>query len=802
MPIANRPMMEHVIDLLRRHGLTDIVVTLAFMPDAIRTYFGDGTEFGVNLEYVVEESPLGTAGSVRNAAHLLDETFLVISGDVLTDIDLGAIVKFHEQKAAMATIALTAVENPLEFGIVITNEDSSIERFLEKPTWGEVFTDTINTGIFVLEPSIFDYISTGAAVDFSGDVFPKLLKNSEAMFGALAAGYWEDVGTLDAYMSAHQDVLDRRVQVDIAGFEVSDGVWLGHGSELDPAAKVEGPVIIGEACRVEAGATVGQYTVLGTDVRVRSGAELTRAVVHSHTHIGPDVTLDAAVVGRNCDLRKKSRCEEGAVLGDECFIGEHSTIGAGVMVYPGKTVETRAVVNESIIWESRGAREVFGPEGVTGLANLDLTPQLAVRVAHAWGSTMPRGSTVVTSRDTSRAARMLKRALMAGLNAAGIDVLDLEVASVPMSRVVTRWPEVSGGISVRLLAGDAESVTMRFMGRDGMDLDEDSRRKVERVFQRQDYRRAMGPEIGEIRVPPRVAEIYASSLESLFDMEAIRAARFKIVIDYSYGSAATAMTSVLAKLGAEVLAINSYGSTAQAVETRLRHQAKAVARLVSASGADLGAIVGPDGERLTLVDARGRVLSDEKALFALALLTVRTNPGVVALPLACSSSLAPLILAEGGEIRLTKLSHSAVMAAATIEDVVFAGTLEGRYIRPKFLPAPDAAAALLSLLEALAGQSSSLESIVDELPPSHVVHKTVATPWEAKGSVMRNVLSWAGDAAVDLLDGVKVSSDRGWVLTMLDPQEPLTHVWAEGATSELSRALVQEQVERISGSLG
>src|SRR5580765_8761899 len=186
LPLGNRPMMEHIVGLLKRHCFDEIVVTLAFMPNAIRTYFGDGSEFGVRMVYATEEQPLGTAGSVRNAMQELDERFIVVSGDVLTDIDLAKIVAFHEEREALATIGLVAVENPLEFGIVITREDGSIERFLEKPTWGQVFSDTINAGIFVLEPEIFDFIPAGEAVDFSADVFPRLLDDGIPLFGYVA----------------------------------------------------------------------------------------------------------------------------------------------------------------------------------------------------------------------------------------------------------------------------------------------------------------------------------------------------------------------------------------------------------------------------------------------------------------------------------------------------------------------------------------------------------------------------------------------------------------------------------------
>src|SRR6478672_2949260 len=253
MPLANKPMMEHIVNLLALHGFDEIVVTVAFLANQIRDYFGDGSDFGVTMRYATEDSPLGTAGSVRNAADELDDTFLVISGDVLTDIDLTAFVKAHRDAGASASIALKHVDNPLEFGIVITQPDGTIERFLEKPTWGEVFSDTINTGIYVLEPIVFDHIPEGAVVDFSSDVFPALLEGGHTLYGAVMTGYWEDVGTLEAYLSAHFDALDQKVAVDIPGFRITDGVFTGEGAEISPQAQVIGPAVIGAGSKVEAG---------------------------------------------------------------------------------------------------------------------------------------------------------------------------------------------------------------------------------------------------------------------------------------------------------------------------------------------------------------------------------------------------------------------------------------------------------------------------------------------------------------------------------------------------------------------
>jgi mannose-1-phosphate guanylyltransferase / phosphomannomutase len=798
LPLVNRPMMEHVIELLKVHGIDEIVVTVAFMANAIRTYFGDGSEFGVKIEYATEESPLGTAGSVRNAMEHLDERFLVISGDVLTDVDLGAIIKSHSETKALATIALVHVENPLEFGIVITHEDGRIERFLEKPTWGQVFSDTINTGIFVLEPEIFDHIEADRPVDFSSEVFPKLLAEDLPLFGAIAEGYWEDVGTLEAYVRAHRDILDGAVHVNIPGFELADGVWLGEGAEINPEATLVGPAVIGDNCRIEAGARIGQFTVLGANVRVRHDAQLDRTVVNDNAYLGEAVRLRGAVIGRACDLRKGVRADEGVIIGDECFIGEDAHLGAEVKVYPFKTVEAGATVNTSIVWESRGARSLFGRNGVAGLANVDITPEFATKVAMAYGSTLKKGARVITSRDSSRSARMLKRAMMAGLNAAGVDVEDLEVASVPVTRFIVRRPSSAGGITIRLAHDDPQSVIVRFFDDQGLDITEDAQRKIARLFNREDFRRVFPGEIGDIGFAPRALEHYATALEATVDIEQIRAAHFKVVIDYAFGSTSFAMPNVLAKLGLEVLAMNPYVSTAGLLRADLDEHALRVAEMVRASGSHLGAVLDPDGERLTLIDDEGHVLTDIEALLGLlTLLPGKLAGDRVALPVSVTHLAGDIVRTAGAEVVDTKLSNPALMDAATELGVAFAANADGGFILPGFLPAFDAAATFIKVLDLLAFHDRRLSTVVAELPRVHVAHEVVVTPWEHKGLVMRTLVEQSKDREVDLVDGVKVRHGDGWALALPDPEEPVTHVWAEGDTEADARRLAQEYARRI-----
>jgi len=727
-----------------------------------------------------------------------DEAFLVISGDVLTDVDLTSLVAYHRETKATATIGLRRVEDPVEFGIVITRDDGTVERFLEKPTWGQVFSDTVNTGIYVLDPGTFDYIAEAKPVDFSADVFPAMLDAGLPIFGKVLEGYWEDVGTIEAYSRAHQDVLDGKVSVEIEGFGLGEGIWLGEGAEVDPLARVDGPAIIGDYCRIEAGAHLRAYTVLGSNVLVGPDSYLEHTVVHDNTYIGPAVRLRGCVIGRGADLRRGARCEEGVVLGDECYVGEHAVLNPGVKVYPFKTVEPGAIINSSIVWESRGARHLFGRHGVSGLANVDISPELAVKVAMAYGTSLKKGASVVASRDSSRAGRALKRAVMVGLNATGVNVIDLEAATVPLTRFLVRSVRAQGGVTVRLVPDDPQSVSIRFVDADGIDIDEDAQRKIERLFHREDFRRSFAAEIGDIEYPPRALEYYTAALMSSVDVDIIQQARLKVVLDYSYGTTSFVMPSVLAKLGAEVLAHNPYASTSGASGVDTQQRAATVGRLVSASGAHLGAVLDPSGERLAIIDDTGHVLSDDEALLAiLTLLCDQLDAPSVVLPVAVSRVAERLVEAAGGTIIWTKLSASDLMDKSSAPGVAFAASQDGGYIFPEFLPAYDATTALVHLLELLVRSGRRLSDVVHGLPRVHVSHESVVTPWESKGLVMRTLVERIKDRPLVLVDGVKVLHDDGWALVLPDPDEPVTHVWAEAQSDGAARARAQEYARRL-----
>lgn len=798
LPMANRPMAEHVVALLRKHGFDEIIVTVAFMANTIRTYFGDGSEFGVSIEYATEESPLGTAGSVRNAREALDERFLVISGDVLTDINLSELVAFHDEHRAEATLALKAMENPLEFGIVITAEDGRIERFLEKPTWGRVFSDRVNTGIYVLNPSVLDAIEPGKPVDFSSEVFPALLDEGRPLYGYATDRYWEDVGTLDAYLKAHEDVLDRRVEIDIGAFPLREGVWVGESAVIDPTATIDAPVMVGDNCRIGPGAHLGAYTVLGANVRVAENAILERSVVHDNCFIGPGASARSSVIGRSSEIRQGAHLGDGVVIGDRSRIGRFAVINSGVKIYPHKIVESNATVTSSIIWETRGAQTLFGRAGLTGLANVDLSPELAMRVAMAFAAGFPKGSTVTTSRDSSRSARMLKRAVMVGLNATGVNVEDLEAAPLPLTRFHIRSGANRGGVTVGLDPDDSQVVVIRFLDANGIDIDDATQRKIERLFYREDLRRVLGDEIGDIDFPSRTAELYTAALMSGIDQKALKQARFKLVLDYGFGTSSLVMPSVLAKIGAEVLAMNPMLSTPGAIAFNRWASAAAVGDLVRSSGAAMGAVIGSEGEQITLIDDEGSVLDDGSALLVLSRLVAETTPGArVAVPVSATWKVNEVLSELGGEVVWTQIGAANLMDVAVGNGATLAASTIGRFGFPAFMPAFDAIATLVYVVGMLAESGMSLSGLREGLPAVHVVHETVLTPSDQKGAVMRWFIERARGEDVILIDGVKLVDASGWTLIVPDTEEPFTHVFAEADDQAASLARARTAVEDV-----
>ena len=789
VPIVGKPCMEHILDLLRRHGMNEVVVTLAFMPQAIRTYFGDGTTLEMDVDYSVEEQPLGTAGSVRLARERLEETFLVISGDALCDVDLTALVAAHREKGAAVTIGLKSVDNPLEFGIVVIDEDGRVERFLEKPSWGQVFSDTINTGIYVLEPEVLRHIPADRPYDFSKELFPLLLEMGRPIYGHVLDGYWQDIGNLEQFRQANFDALDGRVQLDIPGLRLRGNVWVSEEVDINEVAGVAGPAFIGANCRIADGASIGAHAVLSQGVIVREGARVARSVVDAGSYLGRSSVVEGAIIGRGCDLRDHVRVHEGVAIGDQVTIGAEASLFPGVRVYPFKEIETGAQIHESVVWETRAASTPFGREGATGLVNVDLTPETAVRLAAALGTALRRGDRVVASRASADACRMIQRAIIAGLTSTGVHVADLRISPAAVTRHVLKTQALQAGIHVGRSSVDPEVIDVRFFEWPGHQMTGALQKEIEKNFSRHELRRATFAEVGETTYPARVRESYAQDILDSLDAEAVRRRRFRVAVDYGYSPAAFTLPLVLGPLGVE--AIGAHGFFVEDVQDEL--DAVDARRIVTGVRAELGVVLDRAAERLLLVDERGEAVpADLGMLLVVKLLVLAGREGRIAVPITATDRVDELVAGSALEVVRTQHSLGDLTRAATEDDVVLAAAPTGGFVFPDVVPGYDAVTTLCKLLELLARQEAPLSELVADLPRPTLVHRELHCPWSRKGLVMRLVNEHLADRRLDLMDGVKAYDDRGWVQILPDPDEPLVHLYAEGATEELTGELADE----------
>ncbi|MGH2921827.1 MAG: hypothetical protein ACRDKU_07175, partial [Gaiellaceae bacterium] len=475
-------------------------------------------------------------------------------------------------------------------------------------------------------------------------------------------------------------------------------------------------------------------------------------------------------------------------------------------VYPSKEVETGTQIYESLIWESRASSSPFDKDGVSGLVNVDLTPETLTRLAVALGTALPRGAQVVASREAAPVCRVVERAMVAGLNSTGVDVADLRVLPNAVGRHLLKKHDYDAGFHVGLSPTDQELVHVRFFEQPGIQLTTAMQKEVEKHFSRQELRRAAAADVGSVDYPVRARESYAEDLLATLDGDVIRERGYRIVVDYGYSAASLVLPLVLGPLGVEAISAHAFSHTTPE-DTSLRSLIGQTKKLVSAVGADFGAVFDRSAERLYLIDERGREIPVEQTLLLfLRLLGSNGRRGKLAFPVTVTSQVDRIVKKSDLQIIRTPASLSELTKAAAADGVIFAGALGGGYVFPDFLPAYDAMASLCNLLELLAPVRQPLSELVAELPVSTLVHRQLPCPWAQKGVVMRVLTERLKGRKLDLLDGIKIHDRRGWAQVLPDPDEPLIHIYAEGSSEQVSnelegelRSLVEDVLQREVG---
>jgi len=331
VPLANKPFVFHQIELLKRFGITEIILNLHYLSDNIRNIFDDGKRLGVKVYYSVEDKPLGTAGAVKNAEKYFDDgPMLVFNGDILTDMNLERAIKFHQEKKAKVTIALTTVEDPTIYGLVITDENGRVLEFREKPSWEHVTANTINAGVYIVEPSIFKLVPKGKEYSFERQLYPALLEKGEKIYGYKTDAYWMDIGDPEKYLKAHRDILRGDVLANIPGNKISANIWVEEDVNISDSAKVRGPALLGAHSVIAEDVILDEFVVLGSGVTIGKGSKLKNCVIHPKTIIGENVKIDGCIIGSSCTIEEFSSLGRGATIADMSIIKKGTRIGAAI----------------------------------------------------------------------------------------------------------------------------------------------------------------------------------------------------------------------------------------------------------------------------------------------------------------------------------------------------------------------------------------------------------------------------------------------------------------------------------------
>jgi mannose-1-phosphate guanylyltransferase/phosphomannomutase len=720
MPVVNKPMMEHIVNLLKEHDINSIGVTLQYLPGHIRDYFGSGAEYGVHMRYYVEDTPLGTAGSVQNAREFLDETFVVISGDCLTDFDIGKAVEFHRQKGALATLVLTRVECPLEYGVVITDRDNRIVKFLEKPGWGEVFSDTVNTGIYILEPEVLNFFEPGRKFDFSQDLFPLLLKEKQPLFGAVLEGYWCDIGDLKAYAQAHQDVLTGKVKVNIPAVEKTPGVWVGRDVAIDESVQIQGPVLIGNRCSISGDVTLGQYTVLGDGCVIRNRASIKRSILWGGVFVGSGAALRGAVLCSRVQVQNNSGVYEGAVLGSDTVVREDSLIKPDVKLWPQKVIESGTVVQGSMVWGTRYPKKIFGIEGITGLVNVEVTPDFALRIAAAFASVNGSGNGLVVSCDGCPASGMIKSAVTSGIQSAGVRVFELGCGITPLNRYTVRSMKLDGGIHVKMSSRKKDCVTMVFMDNKGANISRGNERKVENAQMREDYNRADLTRVEPVQAAEKAREYYMAALSDTIGGNIVSSGGITLVAAYQQNNMGSFIEPLAEGFNIELVNMmegEENGRPGDGISRTVRSWQEyrnllpQLAAEVVRRSAFAGALIEPNGDGLVLVDEGGRAIGDDLLTALSALVVLKSRSGPVIVPVTASGTIDELARRYQGKVVRTKTSMQDFA-----EKVMGGEDSREQTGISQFILNFDALGALFSIIEFAVSNRLTIGQLVDEIP--------------------------------------------------------------------------------------
>ncbi|MGH2574841.1 MAG: sugar phosphate nucleotidyltransferase [Ignavibacteria bacterium] len=790
-PLLNKPIIEHNINLLKSYKITDLIIILYYQSEVIRDYLKDGANFGVKIKYVKPDADYGTAGAVFLADEFIKDKFIVISGDVVTDFDLTKAISFHDKKKSIATLVLTHSKTPLQFGIVLTDKEGRITKFYEKPTWSEVFSDTINTGIYVLEKETMSLIPKAKVTskidaDFSKDLFPYILRNNLPLYGYIGNGYWRDVGSLEDYISTNLDSLKSKVKLNSKKLITEEGNYISRTAKISKNAEIISSVI-GDECYI------------GSNVRIKN------SVLWNNVSIEENCKLTTDVICNNVIIKANTNIQENVFIGAYVTVGNNAELKSDVKIWPNKIIDSNSVVTRNLVWEERWKDTIFTDSRITGLSNIEITPEFSAKLGKLFGIFAGEKSRIEVSRDTDNVSRMIKGAIMSGLMSSGAEVIDLQTTPIPILRQELKGGKGTGGIFVRKSPFDATKCDIIFFDSSGKDLSTAKTKSMERLFFSEDFNPVPYHSIGSITFPERTYESYKAHFLANLNKEIINERRFKIAVNYSHGITSSIFPIILSEFNLELVSMDTHLDSAKQTRSpeEFKNALENLSYIVTSLKYDAGFLLDAGGEKIFMVNNTGKIISYDRFLSIVInlFLSLFPNTKKIAVPIQASGEIDIIAKKYGTEILRVKDSHFAMMNAAEEPDVEMVGGTKGGVIFPKFLFATDGMFSVMKILELLAASKKSLSEIEKDTPRLFMYKNNLHCSKEQKGKVMRKLVEESEGMRRQLIDGIKIFFDPPeswkWVLCIPDSEREIFHVNAEAKSMKEAKHLVRLYSKKI-----
>ncbi|TCJ85776.1 UNVERIFIED_ORG: mannose-1-phosphate guanylyltransferase/phosphomannomutase [Bacillus cereus] len=753
LPLLEKPVLEYNIELLRQHGIREIAITVQYMSTAIKQYFGDGSKWGVNLYYFEDSPPLGTAGSIKQAETFLDETFVVISGDALTDFQLSEGITFHEQKKRMVTMFVKEVENPLSFGLVVMSKEQEVTRYIEKPSWNEVVSNIVNTGIYIMEPEIFSYIPPREFFDFSQDVFP-LLANKNALFAYLSEGYWLDIGTFDQYRQAQFDLLTKKLQVPIPYTEVLPMVWMGEGVAIGKGTKIHGPSFIGEGAKIGAGAVIEPYSIIGKNSIVSSYSHLQKSIVFANAHIGQYCELLETTIGEHTMVEDDVTLFQKSIVADHCHIGKSTVIKQKGKLWPYKAIDSYSVVGSAGVQESEKSAGWLQKSRIVGRGNVEITPQFIVKVAMAYGSLFAKGESILIGSQEHIETTSYKNLFLHAIHGIGVHTMECKEMNESLFQYSIQDLQCAGGVFIQV--ENEKEVVIKLYGKDGVQLTYKQQKAIEQVYMSESFYYVCEKEMGRNKLVHVSLHDYIEAVLERIDIEKIQKQKFHLLINKRNDMLQHLIMLFLQRLGCTVTWIYA------------GEQKDHVKALMKSSKANMALMFSEQGNYFELYDNHSNIYQG----------TDFEEVDIPDLLLESAGNIYPMSL---------KLGECYLLFYTQDEKKSF----QARWKR-------DILYRIGKLFELIALQGKTFLSIVEQSPPLYLLCDEVVCSWNEKGKVMRKLLADMERKEEGIFEGVQFKyTEKEWSYIVSDTKQPKFLVYSHARNPVIARENMKNLIEKI-----